>query len=184
LNNTADKKEIDLAIDGIELSGWVHNIYDNQLIRYRPAKLKARDRLRLWLEHLALCAQYPDTPASAHFAKDKQLSIQPTESMGDAKEILSALISLYVEGHEAPLQFYPETSWEFQQYGSDKALKKWEKSKYRNKAGNMVEKDGEGDDPFIALALRGQDALDDRFTELAATIYGPANLLMEESGYE
>ena len=48
--------EVDLSIGEFHLTGWLDQLDDKGLFSYRPTSLKAKDRLRLWVKHLVLCA--------------------------------------------------------------------------------------------------------------------------------
>ena len=43
--------ELDIDIAGVRLSGWLHQVQDDGLLRWRPATLSAVDGILLWLEH-------------------------------------------------------------------------------------------------------------------------------------
>ncbi|MBA1331328.1 hypothetical protein QQ73_09240, partial [Candidatus Endoriftia persephone str. Guaymas] len=60
-----EPQEVDLQLDGFHLTGWLEGVTSAGLLSYRPGKLKAKDRLRLWVNHLALCALRQQTAAEA-----------------------------------------------------------------------------------------------------------------------
>ena len=55
--------ELDIDIAGVRLSGWLHQVQDDGLLRWRPATLSAVDGILLWLEHW--CTAAPAAPARA-----------------------------------------------------------------------------------------------------------------------
>ena len=56
--------ELDIDIAGVRLSGWLHQVQDDGLLRWRPATLSAVDGILLWLEHLVvlLCRRHRREP--------------------------------------------------------------------------------------------------------------------------
>ncbi len=46
--------DFDLDLAGFRLTGRLDRIWPDRMIRYRCTKLKAKDRLRAWIEHLVL----------------------------------------------------------------------------------------------------------------------------------
>src|SRR4029079_19123073 len=102
----------DLEIGGWQLFGTVQNIYEDALIRYRPAIIRPKDFLRAWIDHLVLQAAAPeDYPrVTILFGKDEQQRFAP---VANARAILESLLDLYGRGLRAPLPFFPATSWAF-----------------------------------------------------------------------
>jgi len=54
--NILEPLEIDLRISGFRLTGRIDAIYPKRLIQYRYSRIKAKDRLKIWIHHLALNA--------------------------------------------------------------------------------------------------------------------------------
>jgi len=54
--SATESREITLEIDGVSLSGWLPQVQENGLLRWRPGNLNFKDGLTLWLEHLVYCA--------------------------------------------------------------------------------------------------------------------------------
>ncbi|MCK8367032.1 hypothetical protein, partial [Erwinia amylovora] len=52
----AESWEVSLTPGGFTLSGWLTQVQDNGLLRWRPGILNVHDGLTLWLEHLVYCA--------------------------------------------------------------------------------------------------------------------------------
>ncbi|MGV3345987.1 exodeoxyribonuclease V subunit gamma [Enterobacteriaceae bacterium LUAb1] len=53
---TSKSDEINLDIAGLKLSGWLPQVQDDGLLRWRSGEMNIKDGLVLWLEHLAYCA--------------------------------------------------------------------------------------------------------------------------------
>ncbi|OBS09188.1 exodeoxyribonuclease V subunit gamma [Acidihalobacter prosperus] len=167
--------EVDLDLGGCRLRGWLHGVGADGLLAYRVGRLRARERLRLWLQHLALNALAPEGVAcgSVFLAEKDALRFGP---LPDAAGRLRELVALYREAWRAPLPFFPETSLAYAERvlrkGEDEgaafetARKVWEGNAWSGSG-------GERDDAYNALAFRGREALDARFAELALAVYGP-----------
>lgn len=159
--------EIDLPLAGIRLTGWLRNVYAQGLLRYRPANIKAQDRLRIWIEHLLFNSQGRSGP-SHYVGRD---GVMHLAAVANAEALLTELVALYQQGLQQPLHFYPQSSWA-QVTDSNKVKGIWEGNSFMDIA-------GEGDDPYTELALRGQPALDEAFEQLARQIYAPLLAAME-----
>ena len=172
--------EIDQQMGDFHLHGWLTGITAEGLQNYRYTKIKAKDKLALWINHLALCALQPDTVPlqSQHFAEDSTLSFA---SVSDAIHQLHKLLEVYWQGLQTPQPFYAESSLLYATLikkgkGADEALSKAEKV--------FVGNDfypGEGSDPYLQLILRGEHPFNQQFVELAEAIYQPL-LAAEEGG--
>jgi exodeoxyribonuclease V gamma subunit len=157
----ADPEEVSLRIGDILLTGQLSSLYRSGRVTFRPATLKAGDRLKLWIHHLVLLMQNPTAvqPVSVHAALDTTVCFQEVER---PEEELAALIRFFQQGETEPLHFYPNTSYAWAKARSEAAAwnaarNSWYSGFYR----------GESDDPAYEIALRAQDPLDQRFVELA-----------------
>ena len=157
----ADPEEVSLRVGDILLTGQLSSLYRSGRVTFRPASLKAEDRLKLWIHHLVLLIQSPAKvqPVSVHAALDEMVSFQEVEN---PEEELAALVRCFRQGEAEPLHFYPNTSYAWAKARSEAAAwnaarTSWYSGYYR----------GEGDDPAYEIALRAQDPLDQRFVELA-----------------
>ncbi len=161
--------ELDLQLDAGRITGWLRPRAAGGLVRYRSSTLKAEDRLRLWIEHLALCAA--GAPAeSVHLAQDLSWRLRP---VGAAAAELSRLLGLYRRGLCEPLRFFPRTSWAWAstfaargdpQRALAEAAKVWAGDPFRGVP-------GEGEGPYTQLAFRGRDALGGEMGDIAGTVY-------------
>jgi len=153
---------------GLQLSGRLNGLTDRGLWRVRHGRLRARDRLRLWLDHLLLNLAAPSgvPPVSTLLARDDMLRLAPEPA---AAGILSDLLALYREGAARALPFYPETAWAWQ--ARKNWRREWEGDRYNGKP-------GERDDAYIRLALRdkvhdGDDPLGPEFQLLTRRVFDP-----------
>ena len=167
-----DPVELDLRLGDFTVRGWLRNLTDQGRLAFRPATLKPKDRLRLWIEHLALCAAAPEGVAlmSVHIAADRVLRLSPA---ADAKRMLEALLVLWWQGLSAPLAFFPDTSWAY--------AAAFHRCTDETAALNACQKawldayNGRGDalDPAVQLAWRGREPLSPPFAQIAWQVFGP-----------
>ncbi|MCM0083530.1 exodeoxyribonuclease V subunit gamma [Geomonas sp. Red32] len=108
-------------------SGQLAGIWPSCKVSYRCAKMKAKDEISCWIEHLVLNAMAPEGyPRESVLAmKDGAVRFKPVDG---AVEMLASLLGCYWQGLKAPLRFFPASSLEYVSSGWDlsKALKKWE----------------------------------------------------------
>ncbi len=158
--------DLELEIGGVWLRGSLRDLGPKGLVRVRFAELRAKDRLRLWVHHLALnCLGPPDPPrVSTHLAEKTELRLQP---LAEAPRLLADLIGLYREGLTRPLPFFPECSWHWLTKGFEGGFwTRWQGSDFGGAP-------GEGQDPWVRIAFRDTDPFDVSFQTLARRIYGP-----------
>ncbi|WP_243370963.1 exodeoxyribonuclease V subunit gamma [Geotalea sp. SG265] len=165
---------LEIAIDccGVRLVGRIERIWPTGLVHYRYAKLKAKDRLRMWIEYLCLnFAATENYPCNAFLlGSDGILTGDP---VSDSHRQLEQLLAIYGRGIAAPLHFFPETSLEYAKKAADPkkgaraladAAKKWQGSE---------EYPGEKSDPWFQRCFGDGNPLDDEFIELATAVYAP-----------
>jgi exodeoxyribonuclease V gamma subunit len=154
----------DQALGSFRLSGKLDGIRRDSKVSYRCAKLKAKDQIRCWIEHLVLNAFAPPgyPRESVLIMTDGARLFEPVE---EAAAILTALLDAYWEGLRLPLRFFPTTSLEFAASGSlGSARGKWESGFFP----------GEEDDPHFRLCFgQEEDPLGGDFQELARGLLGP-----------
>jgi len=173
--------DFDLTTAGFRLAGRVSQIWPSQLVRYRCAAIKAKDRLDLWIDHLLLQTSdlmgYPKR--SVLMAKEGGWGFRPV--LG-AMEVLEQLLGFYWEGLRQPLQFFPQTSYRF----VERYRQKDKEEEALNAARRVWQGDGqsrgESEDPYYQLNWRHVDPFDERFKRLALAIFGP--LLEHEEDLE
>jgi exodeoxyribonuclease V gamma subunit len=158
--------ELSLTIDGVRLTGKLTSLCRCGRVTFRPASLKAKDRLQLWIHHLALLLHQPDgvAPCSVHVAKDKTLNLVEVR---DPHTELGKLIHLFQEGCCEPLHFYPETSFAW----AEKAQSRTAAMAAARKAWLSGHYQGEQDDPAYQIGLNGREPLDQQFEALAELLH-------------
>ncbi len=162
-----DRIEFELPVGQDILRGLLDSLYAGGCVRFRPARLKGRDMIRLWIDHLVLNCLAPAgvEPVSHHVARDKTLCLGP---VGSPAEKLEFLLHHYRRGLRQPLHFFPETSRAWAEAKEDRR----EARAYASWNGGYKRR-GEAEDSAYAVGLRGRDPLDDSFRKLAAGVFGP-----------
>ncbi|WP_196082039.1 exodeoxyribonuclease V subunit gamma [Escherichia fergusonii] len=146
--------EVDLNCNGVQLTGWLPQVQDDGLLRWRPSLLSVSQGVQLWLEHLVYCACGGTGESRLFLRKDGEWRFPPLEAE-QALHYLAQLIEGYREGMSSPLLVLPESggAWiktcydtendviltdeDTQQKAQTKFLQAYE--------GNMIVR-GEGDD--------------------------------------
>ncbi|MDM8566334.1 exodeoxyribonuclease V subunit gamma [Candidatus Halobeggiatoa sp. HSG11] len=97
-----------LAVGEITITGNLGRLWQDNLIHYRYAKLKAKDFVQIWIHHLILNS-LPDLPRqSVIIGANEAWKFLPVP---DSKEILQSLVQdYYWQGLMEPLLFFPQTS--------------------------------------------------------------------------
>ncbi len=160
---------VDVGLGPFRVVGRVDGFGPAGPVRCRPAKLKAKDLLSAWVEHLALCAA-GKAGRTVVVATDKSVAFQPVEA---AAPLLAGLLDLYWQGLTEPLRLFPEASLAFAERIRDpkRAAKARPEARKRWEGDDFVR--GERDDPYLDACFRGTDPLDETFEQLAETVFGP-----------
>ncbi len=157
--------DIDISLGGFRLTGRIDRIRADRMLRYRCAKMKAKDQLRAWIEHLFLnFAQREGYPCvTTLLMTDGAATFSPVEN---ACDILEDILRLYHEGLSTPLKFFPESSMEYGkklEWNLERARRKWE-------SGFVP---GEGEDPYFRLCFGRVDPFDAEFERVSRTLLEP-----------
>ncbi|HFP0841202.1 TPA: exodeoxyribonuclease V subunit gamma [Escherichia coli] len=146
--------EIDLACNGVQITGWLPQVQPDGLLRWRPSLLSVAQGMQLWLEHLVYCASGGNGESRLFLRKDGEWRFPPLAAE-QALHYLSQLIEGYREGMSAPLLALPESggAWLKNCYDAqndamlddDSTLQKARTKFLQAYEGNMMVR-GEGDD--------------------------------------
>ena len=125
-----DPFEYDFRLAGVRLRGIIRDIRSNGLVRYRPARIKVKDRLQIWLEQLLLNlhspAAYPRKATLIGKGPRNQVIERYTSlHIETPQPYLAELLGFYKKGLQEPLAFFPESANEY--------MKEWVKGN-RDKA--------------------------------------------------
>jgi exodeoxyribonuclease V gamma subunit len=164
--------EVDLALGEFRVVGRIDRLYPRGLLHFRYAKVKPKDRLRIWILHLLVNRiGLPGYPQEARlFGQDKSCGYPPVK---DSEARLLELLELYWQGLQRPLHFFPYTSWVYvealwKEKEKVEALRlsraAWEGSDFSR---------GEGEDPYYQVCFEHRDPLDEEFQSLAERIFRP-----------
>ncbi|EFU9517251.1 exodeoxyribonuclease V subunit gamma [Escherichia coli] len=146
--------EIDLACNGVQITGWLPQVQPDGLLRWRPSLLSVAQGMQLWLEHLVYCASGGNGESRLFLRKDGEWRFPPLAAE-QALHYLSQLIEGYREGMSSPLLVLPESggAWLKTCYDAqndamlddDSTLQKARTKFLQAYEGNMMVR-GEGDD--------------------------------------
>jgi exodeoxyribonuclease V gamma subunit len=115
---TAQSVDIELVINGVVLVGRVDSVYEQNLILWRAGKLRAKDRIALYLQWLCLCAGSSKTAPEAglnqaHFISTEKLYSLPVIEKQTALQQLAIWLEHWQRGGDQILHFYPEAAWQW-----------------------------------------------------------------------
>jgi len=161
----AGSMELALEVGDVQLTGWMHQVQADGLLRWRPAALLARDGLLLWIEHVVYCAS-GGSGESRMFGRSgtafRFANLPPDVAM----RYLGELIIGYRQGLSSPLMLLSKSGWAWldscydRQSGmlsSDAELL----AKGQNKLIQIWQGDGrvpgEGEDPYVQRVMRQLD---------------------------
>ena len=170
--------EIDLEVDGWRVTGSVDHVGPQGLVRWRPGRLRERDRIAIRLTQLALAAAGSGPSEALAFSLERGAAKGTRfAAPEDGGARLAEWLHAWREGCSAPLPFFPETSLA---YAS--ALVKGEgRAGARARArtawfGSPGPWGREGEvnrDPYLQLVHDRRDPLADDFEALAAGLLVP-----------
>jgi exodeoxyribonuclease V gamma subunit len=165
---------VELEIAGFRLTGKIDGIRKKHLLRYRCAKIKPKDRLGIWLDHLILnlAPRAGDPGTSILLGPDGRWTYPFVAHSGS---ILARLLAVYWQGLSEPLQFFPESAYLYAMglnkgkpptKALEEANRRWEESEFSKTP-------SEKKDLYFQLGFGKVHPLDDRFQRLAVEIFQP-----------
>lgn len=166
--------DLAVSIGDFQLTGRVRERTAAGPLVFRCGRLRARDLLGAWLEHLAANCFRPGQKTTL-LCEDKRSEFAPP---ADAEPLLGALLELYWQGLRAPLKFFPESALKFAEAERsarsanpdspfEKARKAWNGDRYQDIK-------GERENAAFDLCFRHEEAIDETFAAHARAIFGPA----------
>jgi exodeoxyribonuclease V gamma subunit len=174
--------QVDINISGFRLTGRIDAIYPERLLQYRYARVKSRDRLKVWIHHLALNSLRADNypRISMLVGLDPNKRDEPVwaaweySSVENSEEILGKILEAYWAGLVKPLHFFPESSWVYahtrlgknKPHGDavEKARSNWMGSDFSR---------GECEDAYYELCFGNTDPIDSEFQRIAEEVFTP-----------
>ncbi|WP_440997588.1 exodeoxyribonuclease V subunit gamma [Arhodomonas sp. SL1] len=184
--------EVDLALEGFTLTGWLDGVTEAGLFSYRAARVGPADQLRVWIRHLALNAMAPEAldRHTRHLGEGErnqppqEITLTPL-APEQARAQLADLLGLYWEGLHAPLPLPLRSAWAFarelakngdQDRAMQKARAAWEDDDFNHRP-------GEESDPSWSAVFRGASAVEHpEFPTRAERLFLP--LLQHRDGGE
>ena len=156
--------EVDVPLHDTRIVGTVERFHGdkNELLWWRIGRIRAKDRIAVWLGLLALTVTR-DCRLTAYLFGSKDgggsgmISGPPPEQ---ALTLLGDWVGAWHEGHSKPLPFFAETSWKWLERPSS-AASAWSGQPW-----------SEGNDPVHRMIF-GDDPVDESFKELANRLLGP-----------
>ena len=160
-------KEIKLLLDDFTFSGQLHSFYGDRVLNFRCAKLKPKDHLRTWIEHLAFCVNDRGAGETRLVGTDAVTTFKKVEN---AAAELGSLCELMHEGQTRPLPFFPACAMAYAtaEFCSDaeplrSALQHWH---------GGWNSPGERENHYVARCFNVEDPLDEKFVAIARTVCG------------
>ncbi|WP_068712264.1 exodeoxyribonuclease V subunit gamma [Vibrio tritonius] len=98
----------------IRLTGWLTQVYQSGLLRYRSGSIRAQDILAAWIDHL--CMSLAGYSKSTHvIGYDRKEGVvhqilPPMASKEEAIAMLNELVRLFYQGLTEPLAYFPRTA--------------------------------------------------------------------------
>jgi exodeoxyribonuclease V gamma subunit len=167
-------------IAGCRLSARVDGLTETGCLRYRFGKLRARDHLDLWLQHLALCLAVPGRGQceSVFVCTDRTLRLT---RVAGSLAVFEELLGGYREGLERPLCFFPESSLDYARALRAFSSQRRALGSARTVWDGSTPQEGESADPYYRRCFETIDPLGAEFQELSRRVFDP---LLDAAGWE
>jgi exodeoxyribonuclease V gamma subunit len=167
-------------IAGFSLAVRLSGLSDSGCLRYRFGKLRPKDHLALWLQHLALCLAAPagGVRESVIVCTDRTLRLR---AVPDSRAMVEDLLGLYRQGLERPLCFFPKASLEYARALRRSSSESRALGSARSTWDGSEAHPGESADPYYRRCFETIDPLGAEFRELSRRVFDP---LLECAGWE
>lgn len=178
-----EKWEARIDCNGISVTGHGSGLYGGRMVMYRPAKLKGKDYLRLWVNFL-LCSAAGFADEAVFIAGDGMLRMK---QVTDPVKILDSLLHLYREGFEGPLPFFPESSLAWMEtMRKDDDREKALKTARKTFLDNYMFTGEKNRDPWFQACFGESDLSSESvdFARCAGEVYGPLLSAAGEGSHE
>jgi exodeoxyribonuclease V gamma subunit len=177
-----DPLDFQIDVGGFSLTGSLSDVFKERMIRYRYARLRARDKVVSWIHHLVLncvgAGGYPRRTLLAGLAgrsaKERKRVLYEYAPVEKGEEILVGLLERYWAGLREPLHFFPEISLPyaeaclagkgFRAEALEQARRSWEDDRTE---------EGELSDLYYRLCFAKENPIDSAFEEVALEVLGP-----------
>jgi exodeoxyribonuclease V gamma subunit len=165
-------RDAHLKIGPYLVVGSIDRLTPHGLLHYRPASVKPRDRLNLWIRHLVLGLLPPGDvpPVSILVGSDGEWRYrQPREG----RVVLEALLELYWLGLQRPLPFFPKASFAYAENVRGEGFPLEAVKKARAAWHGHPDRPGDAEDAHVQLCFGAQEPLGDDFRSLAVQVFEP-----------
>ncbi|QLH63504.1 exodeoxyribonuclease V subunit gamma [Serratia symbiotica] len=168
--------ELDIEIDGMRISGWLHQVQGDGLLRWRPATLSAVDGILLWLEHLVYCCA-GGTGISRLYGRKSTAWCFAALTQEDARKHLAELMAGYQRGLCQPLLLLNKSGWAWlnQCYQPETQRIDWQEETQTKAQAKLLQAwqgdqriPGEGEDPYVQRVFRQLDLDNDDLAQILA----------------
>jgi exodeoxyribonuclease V gamma subunit len=169
--------DININLSDINITGRVAFLSNDYLVHYKPAGIKPRDILQMWLSHLllSLCSDsyLPSKSLLIGMGSDRTQQCYQYSEVNDSSSILKNLLSLYSYGMSRPISFFPAASYIYSyailkgkdnNYARDKAIKEWTGSRFNP---------GESDNAYYRIYPGKFFSIDSDFIQTALSVFKP-----------
>ncbi|MGA7966851.1 MAG: hypothetical protein WCB49_13375, partial [Gammaproteobacteria bacterium] len=170
-DGSPEQRDIDLVVGDWHVRGCVSDVYPRTgFVLARAGKLRAKDRLRIWITHLALAAG-GNSEAVSHFVGVDKGKAEHVAwgAVDDAEAELEKFCGLYARMQREALPLLPDLSFEF----NETANKKGDAAAYGKVKANWhndkSHADGEKD---YAAVMRGRELFGEDFGQCAKAVFG------------
>ena len=164
-----DDHYIKIEVDSKIIHGNFTSVYDNMNIFWRPGKLKGKNAVEMWVNHLLLSIALDKEVKTLAFYKDKSdyicYLIQPIP-LELAKKGLKNMVEIYCKGQKQPLPFFPNSS--YKKYQGEGTSKAWGGDSYKGIP-------GEYDDKYVQLYFEKETVESEKFSKLADKFFAKLN---------
>jgi exodeoxyribonuclease V gamma subunit len=180
--------EVDLQVSDFRITGRLDGVCPERLVQYRFARVKCKDRLSLWINHLVLNCLKADHGVSTSLlvglhnrAGKPQWAAWEYLPVEDSEKHLKQLIRIYWDGLSRPVHFFPESSWTYAQLlvGKKKTEEEAMRGAHKSWLGDDYHR-GERDDSYYHFCFEGTQPLDSEFRTLAMEILWPLMASQQE----
>ncbi|EEQ07420.1 Exodeoxyribonuclease V gamma chain [Yersinia bercovieri ATCC 43970] len=157
--------ELNIEFGDTTLTGWIHQVQEDGLIRWRPAVLTAVDGLLLWVEHLVYCAAGGEGESRMYGRKGTAWRY---DSLGcdEARQYLQQLMTGYQQGMCEPLLLLSKSGWAWLShcFDSESGQILWDEETQTKAIMKLLQVwqgdlrvAGEGEDYYVKRVLRLMD---------------------------
>jgi len=170
--------DVDIELGGFHVTGMITELRDSGLVRFRLARLKPRDLVRAWIEHVVIdCIRGDAHDNATHvLGKDRQADFSPIEH---GREVLADLLGLYLDGLKRPVPFFPAASWEYFSKAKDDEGRAMAAASRQFWGSRWFRAGPEIEDPYVYTCFGHGDPLDSEFKSVARRVYGPVAASMD-----